>query len=197
MVAEHEGVTQFCCWTAVSAGTGTVGIDVDRSGRRDAAMASAHDVAAYVLRERGPMSAMKLQKLVYYSQAWHLAWESEPLFREHIEAWANGPVVYELFDAHRGRYTVGPDWPDGDADALTDVQREIVDEVLDAYGDMTARQLSVLSHSEQPWQVAREGLAPFERGSNRIDPTVMIDYYGALLDSEDSEPVRASRVPED
>lgn len=43
-------------------------------------MANVLDVAAYVLAKRGPMTAMKLQKLVYYSQAWHLVWDEEPLF---------------------------------------------------------------------------------------------------------------------
>src|SRR3954447_1771040 len=42
-------------------------------------MATAHDVAAHILSQSSPMSAMKLQKLVYYSQAWHLAWEDAPL----------------------------------------------------------------------------------------------------------------------
>ena len=31
---------------------------------------SAVDVAAYILDQKGPMTAMKLQKLVYYGQAW-------------------------------------------------------------------------------------------------------------------------------
>ena len=53
--------------------------------------ATAHDVAAFILREYGrPMSTMKLQKLGYYAQAWHLAWEGVPLFDDNIEAWANG-----------------------------------------------------------------------------------------------------------
>jgi uncharacterized phage-associated protein len=56
-------------------------------------MVSVDDVAAYILEQRGPMSAMKLQKLVYYSQAWSLVWEDRPLFREEIQAWASGPVV--------------------------------------------------------------------------------------------------------
>jgi uncharacterized phage-associated protein len=88
--------------------------------------------------------------------------------------------VYELFDKHRGRYTVEAPWLWGDADQLTLGQQETIDEVLDAYGEMTARQLSVLSHSERPWQEARHGLEPFERGSQVIDPTVMADFYGAL-----------------
>ncbi len=60
-------------------------------------MATALDVAAFILNKRGPMTAMKLQKLVYYSKAWHLVWEDKLLFTEPIEAWANGPVVPELY----------------------------------------------------------------------------------------------------
>jgi uncharacterized phage-associated protein len=161
-------------------------------------MASAHDVAAYILRKCGPMSAMKLQKLVYYSQAWHLVWEDEPLFAEKIQAWANGPVVYELFDRHRGHYTVQAPWRWGSEKHLGDDQRAAIDEVLDSYGDFTARQLSVLSHSERPWREARSGLGEFERGNAVIDPTVMIDYYGSLLDEDEaSQPVRGASVPDD
>ncbi len=53
-------------------------------------MASCLDVAEYILREMGPVTAMKLQKLVYYSQAWSLVWDEEPIFEEEIQAWANG-----------------------------------------------------------------------------------------------------------
>lgn len=66
------------------------------------------DVAEYILEQYGEMTAMKLQKLVYYCQAWHQAWSDEPLFRETIEAWANGPVVPALYEAHRGVFRVGP-----------------------------------------------------------------------------------------
>ena len=51
------------------------------------------DVAAYILKKLGSMTTMKLQKLVYYSQAWSLVWDEQSLFIESIEAWANGPVV--------------------------------------------------------------------------------------------------------
>jgi len=64
-------------------------------------MASVHDVAAYILREQGAMSTWKLQKLVYYSLAWHLVWDDEPLFEEPIQAWANGPVVRALYPGFR------------------------------------------------------------------------------------------------
>ena len=31
-----------------------------------------HDVVKYILNQTGPIPAMKLQKLVYYCQAWSL-----------------------------------------------------------------------------------------------------------------------------
>jgi uncharacterized phage-associated protein len=152
-------------------------------------MAGVHDVAAYILRARGPMSSMKLQKLVYYSQAWSLAWDEAPLFDEEIEAWANGPVVYELFDAHRGQYTIGPDWPRGNPDELTPTQRETVDAILADYGDLTGRQLSHLTHSEAPWRDARAGLGPTERSNRPISLDSLAEYYGALDAADDATPV--------
>lgn len=71
-------------------------------------MATAIDVAEYILRQHGEMSAMKLHRLVYYSQGWHLAWEGHPLFEDEIQAWANGPVVPALYELHRGSFTLKP-----------------------------------------------------------------------------------------
>lgn len=70
--------------------------------------ARAVDVAEYILAQQGEMSAMKLHRLVYYCQAWHLAWSGAPLFEEEIHAWANGPVVPALYELHEGDFTVRP-----------------------------------------------------------------------------------------
>lgn len=153
------------------------------------AVASVHDVAAYILRERGSMSAMKLQKLVYYSQAWHMVWADEQLFDEAIQAWANGPVVYQLFDAHRGRYTVGPDWPSGNATRLDKSQIGSIDAVLSTYGDLTGRQLSVLTHDEEPWQRARAGLSATAPSQRTVSLEDMADFYGALDNDEDAKAI--------
>ena len=66
------------------------------------------DVAEYILAQQGEMSAMKLHRLVYYCQAWHLAWSGRPLFDDEIQAWANGPVVVSLYELHKGDFTVQP-----------------------------------------------------------------------------------------
>lgn len=52
------------------------------------------------------MTAMKLQKLVYYCQAWHLAWEGRALFPEAIHAWASGPVHPELYELRQGHFEI-------------------------------------------------------------------------------------------
>lgn len=143
-------------------------------------MATAHDVAAYILENSGSMSAMKLQKLVYYSQAWHLVWEEEPLFREGVEAWANGPVVRELYDVHRGQFTVAR-WPEGSPDALTDREKGSVDAILRHYGDKSAFWLSEATHREDPWRDARGDLGPSDRSGREITQAAMAEYYGSLI----------------
>ena len=142
-------------------------------------MASALDVAAYILEKLGPMTAMKLQKLVYYCQAWSLVWDEAPLFDEPIEAWANGPVVPSLFAVHKGQFTVSS-VPGGDPSRLTPTQRETIDAVLEAYGDKYSQWLSDLTHLEAPWREARQGLAEGERGHREIPLSAMADYYGSL-----------------
>ncbi|MGY6502207.1 MAG: Panacea domain-containing protein [Acidimicrobiales bacterium] len=132
---------------------------------------------------------MKLQKLVYYAQAWHLVWDEERLFPEPIRAWANGPVVYELFDAHRGSFSVSPPWKQGDPDALTTDEKETVDVVLESYGPMSGRQLSHLTHAERPWREARRGLAPTDRSNNEITQESLFEYYSALETSDDAVPI--------
>lgn len=144
-------------------------------------MATASDVAAYILDRCGSMTAMKLQKLVYYSQAWHLAWEQVPLFDEPIEAWANGPVIRSLYRQHRGFYEVHPSEIAGDASALTSNEAESVDVVLAEYCSCSPMELSERTHSEDPWQRARAGLAPGERGNREISQEDMMEYYASFF----------------
>jgi hypothetical protein len=83
--------------------------------------------------------AWKLQKLVYYCQAWSLVWEDEPLFDSRIEAWVNGPVCPELYRAHRRLYKVTAGeieayCPGSRGDTLSAEQAGTASAVLDLYG---------------------------------------------------------------
>jgi uncharacterized phage-associated protein len=142
-------------------------------------MTTVHDVAAYILKARGPMTAMKLEKLVYYCQAWSLVWDEKPMFPERIEAWAQGPVVPELFNEHRGMYMVKA-LSKGNPDALDKDEKETADAVLKAYGDKTSQWLSDLTHQEPPWLNARVGVGPGEFCENEIGLAEMADYYSGL-----------------
>ena len=143
-------------------------------------MASAHDVARYVVRQLSPLSTIKLQKLVYYCQAWHLVWDDEPLFDERIEAWANGPVVPDLYREHRGEFQ-RQSWPVGSISNLTKSERDTIDSVLEYYGSKDAFYLSELTHRETPWVEARGDLPPGARGNREITQASMAEYYGSLV----------------
>ena len=120
---------------------------------------------------------MKLQKLVYYSQAWSLVWDEQPLFAEKIRAWANGPVVPELFFAHQGEFKVSAE-PKGDRKALSKDERDTVDAVLKHYSDKDGHWLSTLTHEEK--RKAREGLMDGERGNVEITLGSMAEYYSSI-----------------
>lgn len=141
-------------------------------------MATAHDIAAYILSKTGPVSAMKLQKLVYYSQAWSLVWTEEPLFQERIEAWANGPVVPDLYARHRGQFLIAR-W-DGHPGTLTAGQKDTIERVLAFYGDKSPRWLSDRTHKEAPWCLARGGLAHRARSDAEITLESMHRYYSSI-----------------
>lgn len=142
-------------------------------------MASVHDVAHYILSKRGEMTAMKLQKLVYYCQAWHLVWSEKSLFDSEIQAWANGPVIYDLYRSHKGQFKVAA-WPRGDAEVLQDDERISIDVVLDFYGDKSAHWLSELTHRESPWKDARTNVEIGERSSAVITNQALFEYYDGL-----------------
>ena len=143
-------------------------------------MASALDIAKYIIEKQGEMTAMKLQKLIYYSQAWSLVRDEKPMFDETIEAWANGPIVREVYDKHKGKFSI-KSWKFGSTKKLTKENTDTIDSVLEVYGKLSGSQLSELTHREDPWRDARKGLFPGERGSNKISISSMHEYYSSFV----------------
>ena len=148
-------------------------------------MASAFDVAAYILERKGEITTLKLQKLVYFAQAWSLSLDEKPLFNEKIEAWPNGPVIKDLFDYHRGRHYISS-IADGDSEKLDEDQRATIDMLLENYGEKPAYWLERLSHSDPAWIEARGGLSPTEKGDTEITIDSMVRYYSRGLSAEAS-----------
>lgn len=112
---------------------------------------SAHDVAA-AIRDRLPgVGTMKLHKLLYYCQGYHLAHTGEPLFREAISAWDNGPVVAPLWRAEGGKEEGRPLTAELDNSGLGTVGY-----VISRYGALSGTELGRLTHQEDPWIRADE-----------------------------------------
>lgn len=152
-------------------------------------VATVRDVAAYILQQRGPMTAMKLQKLCYYAYGYHLAWEERPLFPERFEAWANGPVCPELYACHRGKFNLEAGAIPGDPGALDDGGRESIDLVLAGLGDSTAHQLSQMTHQEGPWVTARARAhaVPMQRSDEELRDDEIVEYFDALTAADGAE----------
>ena len=142
-------------------------------------MASVYDVAKAVLDVTGPVSTMKLEKLVYYCQVLSLVERGECLFPEQMEAWVNGPVAPALFRAHARQYVATPASFEsiGDSSRLSQSDLEIVRTVVKKLGMLSGEELRELSHAEAPWRDARGDAAPWERCSNVISTSAMSSYY--------------------
>ena len=148
-------------------------------------MATVFDVGKYIVDKLGTIDTWKLQKLVYYCQAWSLVWDEQPLFNSRIEAWANGPVCRELYNAHKGMYTVNaasPMWIRNGANTsvFTESEQETIDIIIKDYGTMAGHELRALTHLEDPWKQAREGVPLMEHCENEITHEMMGLYYASL-----------------
>lgn len=132
------------------------------------------DVAAYILSQ-GPREALELQKLVYYAQAWSLAWDGVGLFSDRIEAWPKGPVAPVLWRQHRNQQIVAS--VDGDPTTLTARDVVTIDAVLEFYGGLGSSRLVGMTHEDKPWQDARGDLAGDARSTKRIPEAAMRRFY--------------------
>jgi len=139
---------------------------------------AADDVASVIIARNGAwLDAMSLQKLLYYVQAWHVAITDEPLFGEQVKAWKDGPVVPQVWHERReqaSRRAVAQDLHGIDMDELAS---DLIDLVLRAYGSMSAEELSVLTHAEEPWKEARGDLPETAWGNEPISLKSMARFY--------------------
>lgn len=157
-------------------------------------MASVKQISDYVifrLKSEGQtdLSVLKLQKLLYYIQAWHLAFFQRRAFEGEFQAWIHGPVNREIYDLYKDKkYLYSEinldDISDPEVTEKLDEELKIhIDTILEAYAKFSGIQLEIMTHDEFPWVEAREGYKPNQRCEVSIKDTSMIDYYGARIKS--------------
>lgn len=143
-------------------------------------------LAGYILKYFGPMSHLKLQKLLYYCQAYHLASFKTELFEEDFEAWVHGPVCRNVYDIIKGKSILYSDveYSEYDFDStiiLKDVvssdQFELLNDVLKPLSTWTGSELETATHNETPWIIARGSKKPNENCNEIISKEEMLKYY--------------------
>ncbi len=142
---------------------------------------TAEDIASYFIwrvnanDEFGDnITNLKVQKLVYYAQGFHLAWYQDVLFDDPIEAWAHGPVVRDLYFKYQlyGSNPL-PTPEEFDPVVFDDQTRDLLEEVFEVYGQYSAWGLRNLTHDEPPWRdTARNA---------EIPPSMMAEYFASTL----------------
>lgn len=122
------------------------------------------------------ISHLKLQKLLYYSQAYHLAITDTALFTEDIVAWKYGPVeltVYEVYKKYKSELIP----PAEDAktacsqSAISANSIKVITQVMDAYGQLSAIGLMERTHREAPWKDA------YSKGEGTVIPKEVLQRY--------------------
>lgn len=146
------------------------------------------DYIIFRLKSEGDnfLNFLKLQKLLYYTQAWNLALKKDRLFDSDFQAWIHGPVNRQVFDIYKDeKYLYSEiNLDDIQSDEFKNLPEEVkfhVDQVLDVYAGFSSTELERMTHEEEPWIKARNGYSDFQRCEETIDNNIMRDYYAARI----------------
>ena len=145
---------------------------------------SALDIARYIIcianRNGDIITNLKLQKLLYYAQAWFLVNSNgKRLFVDNIEAWQYGPVIPPVYSefSHFGRSPIEIDCDmDTDFSHFTNEVIEYLNEFCEEFLRFSATELVGMTHNERPWlEASAKGL------HSVIDVNSMFKYYTEML----------------
>jgi uncharacterized phage-associated protein len=124
--------------------------------------------------EREGISNLKLQKVLYFAQAYYLAKLGRPIFIEELEAWQFGPVVPEVYRKFK-HYGNKPIIFEDDKSTISEEDREVLKMVWDEFGGYSASRLVDIVHSHAPWKEASISVDKI------ISQKTIKDYYGPVL----------------
>lgn len=139
----------------------------------------------YILLNYGAMSHLKLQKLLFYCDAYHLAYFDEELVTDKFQAWVHGPVSKKVFDSFKDKSILYADLSfDGDKKTVLQLfskliseQQELINDVLSVLSQWTSMQLETSTHKETPWIEARKGVGLGDRCCNEISKETTKMFY--------------------
>lgn len=98
---------------------------------------------------------LKLNKLMYFADAWSLILFDRPLFNEPILAWKYGPVVPSIYHKYKsmGKKPIMHVDNDFNLSLLSDDELQLISSVMAQYGKFSAEGLVDLTHAPgAPWE---------------------------------------------
>ncbi|PIR83008.1 hypothetical protein COU19_02475 [Candidatus Kaiserbacteria bacterium CG10_big_fil_rev_8_21_14_0_10_56_12] len=125
-------------------------------------------------KEREGITNLKLQKVLYFAQAYFLAKLGKPLFSDNLEAWEYGPVVPSVYRKYRENGS-NPIIVDEDKSSITDDDKEVLQKIWNTFGGYSASKLVDIAHAHTPWKDA------YQTPSKIISNKALEDYYAPLL----------------
>lgn len=126
-------------------------------------------VAEYIIKTCQEITPLALQKILYYAQAFHMAFFGETLFQDDCEAWVNGPVYANIYDKYKnfGSSNIDVEVIDDVDEIIDEEKRELIDIIIKCFGYYNGKALAQMTHYETPWIKSRRGL-PINEKSHRI-----------------------------
>lgn len=151
-------------------------------------MTTSIDALAFIHQNFHTTGNVQRQKILYYSQAWHLVWNGSPLFNDQVKAWRMGPVVETAWRLEKSwaMNPVSNYW-------MTNEEMATVNAVWSFYGQFNGNQLSELTHSEQPWIERYTNVSPLIRGSGEITKADMRTFYSLKAINGESRPIKPAQ----
>jgi uncharacterized phage-associated protein len=125
-------------------------------------------------KEREGITNLKLQKILYFAQAYYLSKISKPLFFENIEAWEYGPVVLEVYRKFKTKGS-NPIICEEDESSLSDEDKETLKKIWGTFGGYSASKLVDIAHAHTPWKDANKS------ANKIISHKAIKEYYAPLL----------------
>lgn len=99
------------------------------------------------------VSPMKLQKLIFFAQSWHIKLYNRKLFSDDTKRWPYGPVVEDVYHEFKGfgNNTITAFATDALGIPPTVTAKptlDLIDRILEVYGQYSAITLSNMTHRE-------------------------------------------------
>lgn len=152
-------------------------------------MPRAIDVARYLIRlgasEEEPdfLTPMRLHKLLYYVQGWHLGAFGRVLFDEPLEAWRHGPVVRSVYNAFKDYDDEGiPPAAEEEPSPLSIRDQAFIESVWQEYKQYSTSGLRSMTHEEPPWCRARGGLPDEAHCTTPIATEDLSAFFAPLVE---------------